>query len=208
VREVALSRVFPMVINRQNKMRVDVGGARDFAARLARTLKLGPSRFAVCLVDDDSIRELNRAFRNKPYATDVLSFAWADAEDGSARRQAAAPAVDREFGDYLGDVVISVETAQRNARGEGHSTGAEIRWLILHGLLHLLGMDHENDHGEMESLELSLRARLGLDGLKDAAGKPRGKRGNATKTPARRSPRASNNPRASNKRTRAASVRT
>jgi len=64
----------------------------------------------------------------------------------------------------LGDVVISVVTACRNARTEGHSTLREIRWLILHGLLHLLGYDHAADNGEMTALEYSLRARLGVQG--------------------------------------------
>jgi len=207
-----------------------VAGARAFAARLGTELKLGARHFNVCLVDDDAIRELNGAFRNKPYATDVLSFAWTGAGNGGAlggrgrakvgknqlssaalppalRKGSAFPAgrkktdtlsfrsgkaepfrkaggraalveldfftasgpqapaaADREFAAFLGDVVISVETAQRNACFEGHSTAAEIRWLILHGVLHLLGMDHETDHGEMESRELDLRARLGLNG--------------------------------------------
>jgi len=147
-----------MVINRQDKLRVDVAGARVFAARLAAELKLGARDFNVCFVDDDAIRELNGAFRKKPNATDVLSFAWKVGDSGFSRTP------DREFGRFLGDVVISVETAGRNARFEGHSMAAEIRWLILHGVLHLLGMDHETDHGEMEARELELRVRLGLDG--------------------------------------------
>jgi len=147
-----------MILNRQDRLRVDVAGARAFAARLAAELKLGSRHFNVCFVDDDAIRELNGAFRKKPHATDVLSFAWQPGDRGLSRAQ------NREFGAFLGDVVISVETAGRNARAEGHSTAAEIRWLILHGVLHLLGMDHETDHGEMEARELKLRERLGLEG--------------------------------------------
>jgi probable rRNA maturation factor len=147
-----------MVINRQDRLRVDVGGARAFAARLGAELKLGARHFNVCFVDDDAIRELNGAFRNKPYATDVLSFAWSAADTGFSQSEAC------DFTTFLGDVVISVQTAERNARAEGHSTAAEIRWLILHGVLHLLGMDHETDHGEMEARELDLRVRLGLNG--------------------------------------------
>jgi rRNA maturation RNase YbeY len=70
----------------------------------------------------------------------------------------------REFEGFLGDIVISVEAAERNAVLEGHATGTEINWLILHGLLHLLGLDHETDHGEMAALEHGLRARLGVNG--------------------------------------------
>ncbi len=232
-----------MVINRQDKLRIDVARARAFAARLAGELRLGARHFNVCFVDDDAIRELNGAFRNKPYATDVLSFAWNPAcrdESCSGGVPTAGPdvscsggvptavrdvscsgavlsavrdvscsggvptagrdvscsgavlsavrdvscsgavlsavrheggfggedtaATEHEFENFLGDVVISVETAQRNARAESHSTAAEIRWLILHGVLHLLGMDHEVDNGEMVARELQLRARLGLNG--------------------------------------------
>jgi len=71
-----------------------------------------------------------------------------------------------EFKGFLGDIVISAETARRNAALAGHFTQREIRLLILHGLLHLLGYDHERDHGEMTRLELSLRGRVGVDGLK------------------------------------------
>jgi probable rRNA maturation factor len=67
-----------------------------------------------------------------------------------------------EFKNFLGDIVISVDMAKRNAREEGHSTLNEIRWLILHGFLHLLGYDHESDEGQMTKLELALRRRLGI----------------------------------------------
>jgi probable rRNA maturation factor len=69
-----------------------------------------------------------------------------------------------EFKNFLGDIVISVDAAKRNARKEGHSTVNEVRWLILHGLLHLLGYNHESDQGEMTKLELALRSRLGIAG--------------------------------------------
>jgi probable rRNA maturation factor len=69
-----------------------------------------------------------------------------------------------EFKYFLGDIVISVDSAKRNARKAGHSTLNEIRWLILHGLLHLLGYNHEGDRGEMTRLELALRRRLGISG--------------------------------------------
>ena len=74
-----------------------------------------------------------------------------------------------DFKDFLGEVVISVETARKNARAEGHPTINEIRWLILHGVLHLLGYDHERDGGEMRHLELSLREQLGIGGADRAA---------------------------------------
>jgi probable rRNA maturation factor len=79
-------------------------------------------------------------------------------------RQSAKQRAALEFKNFLGDIVISVDTARRNARREGHSTLDEIRWLILHGLLHLLGYDHESDQGHMNKLELALRDRLGISG--------------------------------------------
>jgi rRNA maturation RNase YbeY len=123
---------------------------------------------------------LNAAYRGRAQATDVLSFAWhAEAKNAGRSAQEVSPMpmtghpVTRkkadalkngsrrpELANFLGDIVISAETARRNARAEGHSTVREIRWLILHGALHLLGHDHEGDHGEMTALEHSLRAKL------------------------------------------------
>ena len=148
-----------MVLNRQHRTAVDLGGARRFMRRLRTALKLGGRDFNVCFVDDRAIKRLNVQYRGKPNATDVLSFPWQGSNGG---RGAAAS----EFAGFLGDVVISVETARRDARREGHSTANEIRWLILHGVLHLLGYDHETDRGEMTALEISLRARLGIAGRK------------------------------------------
>jgi probable rRNA maturation factor len=134
---------------------------------LRRALKLGRRDFNICFVDDRAIAEFNAQYRGQARPTDVLSFPW----DGAAahptgrpagRRAKAKPGRAREFDHLLGDVVISVETARRNARREGHSMRQEIRWLILHGLLHLLGYDHATDQGEMTALEHELRARLGI----------------------------------------------
>jgi probable rRNA maturation factor len=160
-----------MVLNRQRRVSVDVARARAFARRLRVALMLGGRDFNVCLVDDGAMARLNAAFRGKDAATDVLSFPWTEAKARSGRapkkgtrRSAGREGGDREFDGFLGDVVISVETARRNARVEGHSTANEIRWLILHGLLHLLGYNHETDRGEMTALELALRERLSIAG--------------------------------------------
>ena len=170
-----------MVLNRQRGVRVDIAGARTFVRRLRAALKLGRREFNVCLVDDGAIARLNSDFRGKAVATDVLSFPWVAAEVGTARapKRSARRSesqdqnkAGREFDGFLGDVVISAETARRNARAEGHSTANEIRWLILHGLLHLLGYDHATDGGEMTALELSLRERLGIA----SGGRPRRRR--------------------------------
>jgi probable rRNA maturation factor len=84
--------------------------------------------------------DLNHRFRGKPQPTDVLSFPVDPGENG-----------------YLGDVVISAETARRNARRSGRSLREELRILILHGVLHLLGYNHETDRGQMNRLERKLR---------------------------------------------------
>ncbi len=118
---------------------------------------MGRRDFNICFSDDREIQRLNAAFRGKSQPTDVLSFPWVTSDERGGK-----PAVGREFGHFLGDIMISVDTARRNARREGHSTLNEIRWLILHGALHLLGYDHERDSGEMVRLELSLRERLGI----------------------------------------------
>lgn len=137
-----------MIFNRQKKIRIGQKPLRAFAARLARALRLGREPFAVALVSDREIARLNRRYRGRPRATDVLSF---PASNGHKRSG------------YRGDVVISVETARRNARRYGHRVEEEIKLLTLHGVLHLLGYDHETDRGQMARREQRLRRRLGLE---------------------------------------------
>jgi probable rRNA maturation factor len=112
---------------------------------------------SLLLTTDEAIRRLNRQFRGKNKATDVLSF----------------PAGEAVAGQVAGDLAISVQTARRQARDEKHALAIEIKVLILHGLLHLAGFDHETDGGEMARRERLLRRRLGLPlGLIERAGKP------------------------------------
>ena len=103
----------------------------------------------VLLAGDAALRGLNRRFRGKDMATDVLSFPAADAGDGNAAGIA-------------GDLAISLETAERQAARFGHSLRDEVRVLLLHGTLHLAGFDHERDRGEMAAREAELREELGL----------------------------------------------
>ena len=175
-----------MILNRQTKTKVDLREAAALVRRLEKVLGLEGRKFNVCFVNDDQIGALNGAHRNKPQATDVLSFPWQPG--GTLDKQKAAAASDPagEFTGFLGDVVISVETARRNAAAEGHRPATEISWLILHGVLHLLGMDHETDSGEMLALERGLRDRLGLnEKASAAAGDPK----RAPKRPTSRSPK-------------------
>ncbi len=152
-----------MIVNQQSRARVDQAGVGALAARLGRVLGLDHRKFNICFVDDDRIAGLNSEFRGKPRPTDVLSFPWQDCESSVPSAHRAPGADPADFDGFLGDVVISVETARRNAAAEGHALGCEINWLMVHGLLHLLGLDHETDNGEMTALEYDLRARLGLD---------------------------------------------
>ncbi len=184
-----------MVLNRQSEVAISLPGVRRFVRRLRGTLELDGRDFNVCFVSDREIERLNATYRGKPRATDVLAFPYEErtsAKRFGVRRLASAfdvggtdgrkgwvprpvrrektereqtPAL-QELAGFLGDIVISARTARRNALAEGNSTANEMRWLILHGLLHLLGYDHETDHGEMTALELSLRDHLGVAGEK------------------------------------------
>ena len=116
-------------------------GLAPWLARAAPASARG--EVTVALVSDARMRTLNRSYRNKDYATDVLSF----------------PAHDER---YLGDIVIATGVAQRQADDAGHPVTTEYRVLALHGLLHLLGYDHETDDGEMAKVEARLRRKAGL----------------------------------------------
>lgn len=102
----------------------------------------------VLLAGDAELKRLNRDFRGKNKATDVLSF----------------PAAEEIASIHAGDLAVSLETAARQAERYGHSLRDEVRVLLLHGLLHLAGMDHETDRGEMAARELELRRELLLPG--------------------------------------------
>ena len=150
-------------VNLQERYVVRTASLLVFVRGMKRRLRLQKQEFNVCFVDDSAIRHLNRAYRGKDKATDVLSFPW----NGAGEAPAPGPAHSGKhsgLANFLGDIVISVETARRNAEFERHTTLNEIRWLILHGLLHLLGYDHEKDSGQMIALELALREKLVMAG--------------------------------------------
>jgi probable rRNA maturation factor len=120
---------------------------------------------AIALVTDAHSQKLNSRYRRKNAATDVLSFAAVSESANSGRSSDRAPRIpDPEARSFLGDIVIATGTARKQAREAGHSYQAELRVLALHGLLHLLGYDHEtaNDAGRMRRLETRLRRRAGL----------------------------------------------
>jgi probable rRNA maturation factor len=134
------------VVNRQRHFKVDTEVWATFATKALAAIGNGESSATIAFVSDKRIRELNRQFRDIDNATDVLSFP-ADGPDES----------------NLGDIAISAETAATQAKENGLSFDDEIAQLILHGLLHLSGYDHETDNGEMNRLELRLRRKLDID---------------------------------------------
>jgi probable rRNA maturation factor len=106
---------------------------RSAAEAMLRSLKLPRAELSVLLCDDATIHALNRDYRKKDKPTDVLAFAMREGDDGHLA------------GDLLGDVIISLETATRQAKERGVVTRDEVMMLLAHGLLHLLGWDHQTD---------------------------------------------------------------
>lgn len=136
------------VLNRQRGRRVDAPRLRRFLERLIRELPVRKAdSLALCLVSDLRMREYNRRYRGRDASTDVLSFP-------------AGPTDVPQAGRHLGDIVIAVPTAARQAHERGHSLERELQLLALHGYLHLLGYDHETDDGTMLRLEGQLAGRL------------------------------------------------
>jgi probable rRNA maturation factor len=140
-----------MILNRQRRVPVSIPPLWRFYERVRRELGFAPESVTIQLINDESMARLNETFRKKRGPTDVLSF-----PANGARGTRGA--------EYVGDIAISLETARRNARRFSRSLPAEMRILILHGMIHLAGFDHETDHGEMDRLERRLRKRLGVAG--------------------------------------------
>jgi probable rRNA maturation factor len=138
------------IINRQRAFKIDKQAWSDFAQRTLRTIDLSPQTATVIFVSDATIKKLNRQFREKNYATDVLSFPM------------EAEQFERENQSHLGEIVISAERAAAQAQQNGLTFDNEVQQLILHGLLHLCGYDHETDNGEMNRREIRLRRKLGI----------------------------------------------
>ena len=126
-----------------------------FAARAARAAGLR-GETGILITSSAEMKHMNRWFRHIDSATDVLSFPTPDLPD------------------YAGDLAISADIAAANARRLKHSVADEVKVLILHGILHLAGFDHESDEGEMAAREARLRKRLGLPpSLTERQKKPR-----------------------------------
>jgi probable rRNA maturation factor len=129
-----------VLLNRQRRQRLDAPRLRRVLQGAARALDVS-GEVVLVFAGDRALRRLNARYRGQDKPTDVLSF--------SGESETA-----------LGDVVISVESARRNAKAEGRTPLQELDVLALHGFLHLLGYDHETDDGTMDRLERRLRRRL------------------------------------------------
>src|SRR6185369_5521183 len=138
------------IINRQRSKPINAKQLRELSERALQTIGSSKQAATVVFVSDAAIRKLNRQFRGKDQVTDVLSFPH-EAELFEAENQT-----------HLGEVVISVQRAELQAKQNGLTFSNEVEQLILHGLLHLCGYDHETDDGKMNRLEVKLRKKLGI----------------------------------------------
>jgi len=130
-----------VLLNKQRRRRIDGARLRRVLRGAARALRVS-GEVALVFAGDRTLNRLNRTYRGKDKPTDVLSFPGPGGPEG------------------LGDIVISVETAHRNARAGGRPLPRELDVLALHGFLHVLGYDHETDDGTMDRLERRLRKEL------------------------------------------------
>jgi probable rRNA maturation factor len=179
-----------MILNRQRTVRVARPPLELFLRRVREQLGLGTADVAICLVSDAEIAHMNETFRKKQGSTDVLSFpavtrrkpvplptnrnghVAAAFRGGRLSAVSAARKVHRHIlhegtasppeADFIGDIAISPATARRNAKKNNRTLPSELQILILHGVLHLLGYDHETDRGQMTRIENRLRRKLGL----------------------------------------------
>jgi probable rRNA maturation factor len=132
----------PHITYRRKPASLDLEALETFAKTLRTRVARG-REFHCRITNDAELRQLNGQFRGKDYATDVLSF----------------PSGEE---DPIGDIAISLAMARAQAREFGHGVDDELRILILHGVLHLTGLDHETDSGEMRRTEHRWRKKLGL----------------------------------------------
>jgi probable rRNA maturation factor len=163
---------------------IPAGGLARWLTRVAPVSARGA--VGIALVSDARVRALNRKYLGHDHATDVLSFPAADSlspvllahqpdklRASRLRLRTKRASFGAAAGTYLGDIVIARGVARRQAHAAGHGEPTELRVLALHGLLHLLGYDHERDHGMMARVERRLRRKGGLaEGLLDRAAAP------------------------------------
>ena len=138
------------IINRQRRHKVPAKRWREFATGALKVIGAGNRDATIVFVSDAAMRKLNRQFRGKDFATDVLSF------------PSQPETFEADTATNVGEIVISLDRAQAQAKENGLTLVNEVEQLILHGLLHLCGHDHETDRGEMNRLELKTRKKVGI----------------------------------------------
>ena len=150
-----------VAVSKQRRRRVDLARLTAVLRGAAEALRV-KGEVALVIAGDKVLHDLNHRYRGKDKPTDVLSFPGPCGEHvagpRSARRAECAACVGQS--PSLGDIVISVDTAERNAKDLGRTLPQELDVLALHGFLHVLGYDHEADEGQMDRLEKKLRRRL------------------------------------------------
>ena len=161
------------IVNRQRKIKFIAEDFRGFVESAAGEIpEAAGNSLTVAFVSDVKMRELNRTFRGKNSTTDVLSFpsdqldwelAIVDLEFAERKKENPKSQIPNPKSIYLGDIVVSLEQAQRQSLENNLKFETEIKQLILHGILHLCGYDHEMDKGEMNGRELELRDKLGIN---------------------------------------------
>jgi rRNA maturation RNase YbeY len=148
----------PAIQNRQKAVLVEMRALLEFTNRVTLHLGLAHHSVAIHLINDRQMARLNETYRRKKGSTDVLSF-----PSEVRRRPGSLPQALKKVRDaQLGDIAISPVVAKRNAKRYGRNLTGELQILILHGILHLLGYDHETDRGQMDQVESRLRRRLGI----------------------------------------------
>lgn len=143
------------VVNRQRLARIDAPRVASLAGATLEAVGRAEASLTVAFVRDRIIRRLNLRFRENDRATDVLSF---PAQDD--RADAGDHFFNSGVSEFLGDIVVSTDVAMRQANDAGHAFEREVDELVIHGVLHLCGYDHETDRGQMNRLELKLRRKL------------------------------------------------
>ncbi|GAK56872.1 probable rRNA maturation factor [Candidatus Vecturithrix granuli] len=151
-----------LISDLQDKIPVDLTVLKQMALTILAHLQCDSRcELSVALVDDQEMQRLNREYRGIDHSTDVLSFALQEAQEPSL---IPAPSDESDWPIMLGDVILSTETTQRQAREHGHSFERELYFLVIHGILHLIGHDHHTDEEAriMEDLEQTLLSKLTL----------------------------------------------
>src|ERR1700722_19985597 len=155
-----------MILNRQKKVPVAEQPLGEFLVKILEELNFAQAEVSVAFVNEAEMAKWNWSFRQKTGSTDVLSFPALSKRraERHAKRKKTRGKLPVGRGGFLGDIAIAPETARRFAKENGRTLDHELRVLMLHGVLHLMGYDHEdkNDFGQMNRIEQKLRRRLGL----------------------------------------------